>query len=75
MAKDIMGNKINIGDIVVAPHGKDHSIVGEVVDITSKMCKLSPVVGYISVSKIVSRHHDSVVVVNSITNKLDSLGL
>jgi len=76
MSKDIMGANINVGDIVVAPFGKNFSKVCEVVKLRPKTSLVVPIDQYGKHDgRPISRHLDCLVVVNSITNKLEALGL
>ena len=77
MSNDITGKELNIGDIIVAPFGKSLSGVCEVIKVRAKTCLVvvtdSPSKSLIG--KEFSKHSDSIVIINSISNKLDELGL
>lgn len=68
---DIVGTKINIGDIVVAPFGKDYAQLCEVVKVNNVLITVK----VIKSGNMFKKHGDSVVVVDFITNKLNALGL
>ena len=75
MVKDITGANINVGDIVVAPFGKDFCKICEVIKIRPKTCLVVPVDATgIHCGNKISKHTDAIVVINSVTNKLDLLG-
>ncbi len=75
MVKDMVGANINVGDLVVAPFGKNYSRICEVIKIRPKTCLLKIVDQHGNpTGNEVSKNTDSIVVVNSINNKLEQLG-
>jgi len=76
MSKDIVGNNINVGDTVVAPFGKTLSAVCEVKSIRAKTCLvvITNCLNKGMIGQEYSKHSDSIVVINSVSNKLDALG-
>ena len=68
---DIIGNPINVGDTVVAPFGKDFAQVCEVIKIMNKTVKVKA----IKTNREANKHMDSIVVIDSISMKLDALEL
>jgi hypothetical protein len=74
---DILGKIVNVGDVVVAPFGKDFSRKCEVVSLRPKTCLLTIVdeKGNRTDTTEIAKHYDSLVIVDSITQKLEKLGL
>jgi hypothetical protein len=72
---DILNNVINVGDVVAAPFGKDYLKKCVVISLRPKTCLLKMIDDKgVMVGLESSKHYDSLVIIDSITQKLEKLG-